>query len=311
MSKGKPKPEDVYLSVVIRNRNQAKNLRKLFEALMAQRCSFAWEIIVVDNESEDESLELCKQYDARVVYIGSHEWTPGRADNRGISAARGQLVLLCSTHSMPVGSRFLESSVAPFVDPQMAAVRCMHGGNKEETTAWYRHEDIHYESLEEQKIAESGTAWLARYPSAACCVIRRSVWEQVPYDERLEGLEDKLWASAVLSKGFKTRCSGEAVFAYNPTRTTRDVWKRENRMLIDLYRSRGYVALSWSHFFIKVVRTAALAPLVGIKYFVQEVISSIYLVIIPWQAKFAPRAGSISEYNKPRTEPRRQTAKIR
>jgi hypothetical protein len=177
----------------------------------------------------------------------------------------------------------------------------MHGGNKEETTAWYRHEDIHYESLEEQKIAESGTAWLARYPSAACCVIRRSVWERFPYDEKLEGLEDKLWASAILSKGFKIRCSGEAVFAYNPTRSPSDVWKRENRMFIDLYRSRGYVALSWPQFFMEVVKAAALAPLVGVRYFIKTFMSGIYLAIIPWQAKFPPRAGSLSEYKKPRT----------
>src|SRR5262245_53044493 len=101
------KPE-VYLSIVIRVRNEGRSLRQVFEALAAQRCSFNWEIIVVDNESEDETLELCRRYNARVIPIQRKEFTYGRALNIGISNARGELVLLCSAHSVPVGSCFLE-----------------------------------------------------------------------------------------------------------------------------------------------------------------------------------------------------------
>ena len=146
---------DIYLSVVIRVRNEAKSLRRVLEALRVQRCSFAWEIIIVDNESEDETDELCKQYKANVIPITRKEWTYGRALNRGISNARGQLVLLCSAHSIPVGSYFLESAVAPFVDPDMAAARCLFGSNNEQTAEWYTARDIQYRSFEEQQKAES------------------------------------------------------------------------------------------------------------------------------------------------------------
>jgi hypothetical protein len=198
-----------------------------------------------------------------------------------------------------VGSYFLESVVAPFADLEMAAARCLFGSNNEQTAEWYTSRDIHYGSLEEQQTAESGTAWLSLYPSAICCVIRRSVWQQIPFDEHHEGVEDKLWAMEVLRKGHKMRCCAEAVFIYNKHRGTRVAWRRNNRELRTWYRTLGYVPLSWPQFLVRVMRATLLAPLVGLRYFVQEVVSSVYLVSIPWQAKAAPQVGSLSEYDTP------------
>jgi glycosyltransferase involved in cell wall biosynthesis len=293
------KAGDIYLSVVIRVRNEAKSLKRVLEALRAQRCSFAWEIVIVDNESEDETGELCKQYNARVIPITREEWTYGRASNRGISNARGQLVLLCSAHSIPVGSYFLESAVAPFVDPDMAAARCLFGSNNEQIAEWYKARDIQYDSCEEQQRAESGKDWLTLYPSAICCVIRRAVWQQIPFDEHHEGIEDKLWAREVLRRGHKIRSCAEAVFIYNRHIGTRVVWKRVNRDLRTLHRTLGDVPLSWPKFFARIMRATLLAPLVGMRYFVKEVVSNMYLVSIPWQAKSAPRVGSLSENELP------------
>ena len=286
----------VDLSVVIRTRNQAKSLRHILEALEAQRCSFKWEIIIVDHESQDETVELCKQHKARIIRIRHEEFTHGRSVNLGISKARGELVLICSAHSVPVGSYFLESVVAPFTDPRVAAVRCIAGSDNQKLEGWYTARDVQYGSLEEQKTAEAGTGWLRNYPSATCCAIRRSVWEQIPYDEHLEYMCDKLWASQVLSKGFKIRCRSDAVFIHVRKMGYIEKWRRENRAYRDLYRARQYIPLSWSKFLVRIVRVALLTPLVATRYFVQNVLADAGLVTIPWQAKFAPRVSPPDYY---------------
>jgi rhamnosyltransferase len=286
----------VDLSVVIRTRNQAKSLRQVLEALEAQRCSFKWEIIIVDHESQDEIGELCKQYTARIIPIRHEEFTHGRSLNLGISKARGELILICSAHSVPVGTHFLESVVAPFTDPRMAAVRCIASIDKQQMGEWYTARDVQYGSLEEQKTAEAGIGWISNYPSATCCAIRRSVWEQIPYDEHLEFMTDKLWVSQVLSKGFKIRCRSDAVFIHVRKMGYIETWRRENRAYRDLYRSRRYIPLSWSKFLVRIVRFALLAPLVAIRYFVQNVVADVGLVTVPWQAKFAPRVSPPDYY---------------
>ena len=104
----------MFLSVVIPTVNRAGSLTKALESLSQQTYrSTGFEIIVVDNESQDETLDLCRQFQARVVSIGREEFTYGRALNLGIGHAQGELCLLLSAHALPVGSYFLETCVAP------------------------------------------------------------------------------------------------------------------------------------------------------------------------------------------------------
>lgn len=283
-----PLESPVDLSIVIRTRNQADSLRQILEALAAQRCSFKWEIVVVDHESQDETAALCQQYQARLVPIRHEEFTHGRSLNLGMSQARGALVLICSAHSVPVGAHFLESVVAPFTDPCVAAVRCLATIDHQQLGEWYQTWDVHYGSLEEQTTAEAGLEWLRQYPSATCCAIRRSVWEQIPFDEHLEYMHDKFWASQVLGQGFKiSRCA--AIYLHVRPRGYLEHWRRENRAYRDLYRARGYRPLSGSQCLVRIVRGALLTPLVAMRYFGQNVMMSVGLVTIPWQAKFPPQ----------------------
>ena len=83
--------QDIYLSVIIRTLNGAERLKQVFDALMAQRCNFNWEISCVDNGSEDETLELCREYRTRVIYL------PGRPIYFGRAAQPG-----CQQHSRKI-----------------------------------------------------------------------------------------------------------------------------------------------------------------------------------------------------------------
>jgi glycosyltransferase involved in cell wall biosynthesis len=287
----------IHLSIVVRTRNEGHSLKQLFEALAAQRCAFGWEVVVVDNESSDDTATICRQYNARVVTIGQADFTYGRALNLGIRHARGELVMLLSAHSLPVGSYFLQAAVAPFDDAAMAAVRCLRS-NSGHMTQWYRPIDIQYHSVEEQRLAEAGTHWTTMYPAANGCVIRRAVWEQIPYDEQLEANEDKLWASRVLRNGFKVRCCAEAVYVYTRRRPKWAEWRRHNLDYRSLYRMSGYVPLTWYQYMWRVSRAILLSPLVAGRYVAEALIWNTMLVTVPWQARRSPRAGSLAEFDK-------------
>ena len=291
----------VDLSVVIRTRNQAASLRQLLAALAAQHCRFPWEILIVDHESEDETAALCQQYHARLIPIRHADFTHVRSLNLGISHARGALVVICSAHSLPVGAHFLESVVAPFTDPCVAAVRCLASSDIEQLGQWYTPWEVHYGSREAQHSAEAGTAWLQEYPSATCCAIRRAVWEQIPYEEQhLEFLIDKFWASQVLEHGFTIRRSA-AIYLHVRPRGYLENWRRENRAYRDLYRAKGYVPLRWSQCLVRLGRVALLTPLIALRYLAQNVLTLVGLATIPWQATLPPRVRP-PDYYRPRTK---------
>ncbi len=64
-------------SIIIRNRNEAKYLRPVLRALSLQEVKNI-ELIVVDNESTDDSVEVARGFGAKIVTIGESSFTYGR-----------------------------------------------------------------------------------------------------------------------------------------------------------------------------------------------------------------------------------------
>ncbi len=288
------------LSIVIRCRNEANSLRNVLAALNAQRCDFDWEIVLVDNESEDDTRKIAEEFGARIVPISRQEFSYGRAINFGVAAARSELVMLLSAHALPIGSYFLNAAVEPFNDPQVAAARCLLVTSPRQLQTWYQPKDIHYASAEEQHKAEAGTAWVGEYPTGGCCVIRRSVWEEVKYDEQLESNEDKLWASHVLARGWKTRCCSEAVWMYTRKYGQSERLMREIRQQISLYRITGRAPLGVGKYLWLIVRSLLAAPLVAARYVYENFAWNTGLVSVPWRAKRSPKSGSFAEFDQKR-----------
>lgn len=286
------------LSILIRCRNEAKALEVVFQALRVQECNFDWEVIIVDNESSDNTREICKTMDARVIGISQTAFSYGRALNLGISEAKGELVLLLSAHSLPIGKSFLASAVAPFEDPKMAAVRCLMIGNDDQIKRWYKPLDIQFSSPEEQKIAESKPHWVGDYPTAGCCVIRKSVWEQVKYREELEANEEKIWASEVLALGYTIRSCCDAVWYYLRKRTKAEERKRLTMQNLSLYRFYGLVPMTVPQFIKNCTRVVLASPWVAIRHIYENVLTNYALVCVPWQGKAPPRTGSVKEFDK-------------
>lgn len=293
-------PSPLKISIVIRCRNEANSLRKVLAALSAQRCDFNWEVVLVDNESEDDTRKIAEEFGARIVSISRQEFTYGRAINFGVNAARGELVMLLSAHAMPIGSYFLNAAVAPFDDPQVAAARCLLVTSPRQLQTWYQPKDIQYASAEEQGQAETGREWLGQYPTAGCCVLRRSVWEEIRYDESLEANEDKHWASRVLARGYKIRCCAEAIWLYTRKHGTREKWRKEYREFTALHRLTGHVPLSWTSYFWLILRTLLAVPFVAARYVINNVVWNTYLVTVPWRAKRSPQPGSFAEFEQKR-----------
>ena len=89
----------VELSVVIPAFNAAETIGEQLQALVEQDWSAAWEVLVADNGSTDETAEVVGRIAAlhpRVRLIDAGD-TPGAsyARNRGVAAARGTSIAFC------------------------------------------------------------------------------------------------------------------------------------------------------------------------------------------------------------------------
>lgn len=183
------------VSIVIRAFNEEKHIGRLLAAIRKQTVRNP-EIILVDSGSTDRTLAIARPYRVRVVHIKPKDFTFGRSLNVGISAARGEVVVLASAHVQPMHQDWLTNLVTPFGDAEVAMAYGKQRGAKD------------------TKFSE-GQHWLRWYPERsnlnqahgycnnANAAIRRSVWKQNPFDEELTGLEDLAWGSWARQAGYK------------------------------------------------------------------------------------------------------------
>lgn len=202
------------LSVVIRNRNEGSHLRRVLERLAVQRTA-PHQIVVVDNASTDDSRAVVEQAGATRVDLAQGSFTYGRATNLGIDQTHGELILLLSAHSLPVGNHFVEDVTEPFVDPRVAAVRIPIAANTRELLSVGEWPPLDHSSPTSEIFR--------RGPAASGSVLRRSVWQDVRVDETLEAAEDKEWALRVLRRGSWIMPVANACYAYTKT-YSREAW---------------------------------------------------------------------------------------
>ena len=190
------------VSIVIRCFNEEEHIGRLLDGIGHQ--TIEPEIIVVDSGSTDRTREIAQAYPVRIVDIEPSEFSFGRALNIGCAEATGRVLVFISAHCYPSYDDWLESLVTPFEeDEQTALVYGKQRGN--EVTRFSEHR------IFEQWFPDHSDAD-QRHPfcNNANCAIRRSLWEQHPYDESLTGLEDLGWSKWALSEGLRLRYSAEA-----------------------------------------------------------------------------------------------------
>lgn len=83
--------DDYFVSVVIPTFNRADCLKRAVDSVLRQSCK-SFELIVVDDGSDDNTKELIKRYGSRVIYFYQKNSGVSSARNKGIALSRGEYV---------------------------------------------------------------------------------------------------------------------------------------------------------------------------------------------------------------------------
>jgi GT2 family glycosyltransferase len=106
------------ISIIVVTHNSAAQIGACLRALQQLRCDAAYEIVVVDNASQDESRAIVGGFDdVRLIAERENRGFAGGV-NRGTAAARGRLVALLNPDATPAQD-WLQQLVAPLDDPHI------------------------------------------------------------------------------------------------------------------------------------------------------------------------------------------------
>src|SRR5947199_41080 len=220
------------VSIVIRCRDEARDLGPVLEAVLAQERAPAAEVVALDSGSRDGTLALLARYPVRVDHL--ERFTYGAALNRGAALARGALLVYLSAHCRPLGRDWLARLMVPFADPQVIATFGRQvpvpGVNPIEALTTNRNFP---------PAPPPGVLF-----STANGAIRRAAVLARPFDEEIAIAEDHLWARGVAERIVYVP---EAVVAHShPMRLA--VWRARfyaHGLAAEYARRRRGVELPW------------------------------------------------------------------
>ena len=211
---------NVDVSILIRAKNEEKYIGKVLDVLFSQTYKNI-EIIIVDSGSSDRTLKIARSYPVQIYEIKPEEFTWGYSLNYGFKRAKGKFVVNLSAHALPLSNDWLEKLIAQFDDDQVAAVMS-NNLPLPDCNPFDRRGLIKKYNIPRQEIKGGPPYIFANYSS----VIRKSVWEEIPYDETLTYAEDHDWAIKVGERGYKIMYEPEAETYHSHNETLRQIYKR-------------------------------------------------------------------------------------
>jgi glycosyltransferase involved in cell wall biosynthesis len=227
-------------SVVVRVYNEEKHIGRLLAGILQQTVEDV-EVIVVDSGSTDATLAIASRFPVRVLSIKPEEFTFGRSLNLGCAQARGDYIVIASGHVYPVYPDWLEQLLAPFADPKVALVYGRQRGNRK--TRFSEHQIFAKWFPETSNPRQDHP-----FCNNANAAIRRELWQERPYNEKLTGLEDLDWAAWALSKGYYLAYSAEAEVVHVHEESARQIFNRYRREAIALKSIRPEARFHWWDF---------------------------------------------------------------
>ena len=179
------------LGVVIRFSNSAATLPAVLEALRRQTVQPDL-ILGVNNQSQDGSAALLQAAGATLV-----EWTQPynhpRVLNFALRHCPTELVLVLSSHTVLLAADAIERLVAAMSDPCTACASAKWDGDP-----------FYSDAIDWVELLRKGLKFCSIY-SNSMGMLRRSFWEQYPFDETLPSMEDGAWALEQVRRGYLCR----------------------------------------------------------------------------------------------------------
>lgn len=217
------------ISLVIPVLNAAEYIIDLIENILSQKPHVPGEIILVDSESKDDTVELASRY-RQVKIIEIKNFTHGRSRNLGAKYANGKIVVFMTQDALPKDEYWLYNLIKYFDDEEVAASysRQVPRDDAVFTERFFLETRFPDTKPAKRKLKKEGDVLSLEkvFFSNVSSAVRRSVLLEYPFDENLIMSEDQQLSRDLLDAGFAIIYASDSIVIHSHDYTLKDVFKR-------------------------------------------------------------------------------------
>lgn len=217
--------KDAVVTVVVLTKNPGLIFQDVLLGVIDQRTPWPYKILVIDSGSTDDTLDFVRRHrDVKLVQIPSSEFGHGKTRNLAVSLADTPLVAMLTHDARPYNEDWLFNLVKPALEnPNIAGVFGRHFAYPGASVFTKEELELHFNGLacyplvnksddEARYTSDQGWRQLLHFFSDNNALLRRSVWELIPYPE-VDFAEDQIWAQKIIEAGWsKAYADNAAVF---------------------------------------------------------------------------------------------------
>jgi len=188
------------ISFLIRTLNEADDLQKTLKLIHTQNGNHNIEVIIVDSGSTDDTLNIAKKNNCKILLMNQEEWSWGSSLNYGFENIKNDYVVIISAHCFLSSLDFINnleklvikySTIVGFYGQQIA-LEYYDPFEEYELYNWYPNKEVKM-NKKSQLIGISN----------ACSIVKRTIWLKYKYNDTVDSLEDSIWAHKVMDEGYE------------------------------------------------------------------------------------------------------------
>lgn len=182
------------VSIIIRTKNEERWIFSCISSILNQSYK-KFEIIIVDNNSTDQTLNIISQF-PKIKTVSIEKYLPGDSLNKGIECSNGEFIVCISAHCIPVNSDWLKF----LVDTIKSDDKCAGCYGRQVPLAFTPNVDKR--DLFTVFGIEKRIQYKDYFFHNANSIIRKNVWNKIPFDNKITNIEDRVWGKSVINQGY-------------------------------------------------------------------------------------------------------------
>ena len=198
--KGLEIAKKIDVSIIILTRNAGTLFKDVLTNVFKQDYE-GYEVIVIDSSSDDNTVNIAKQFPVKIIVIDPKGFGHGKTRNFGAKIAKGKFLVFLTQDAVPRNISWLTELIKDLNDKKIAGV---YGRQIARDDAVPMEKFFYFKMYHDKKIVwnKNNIKYDEIIFSNANSAVRKNFLLENPFPENILMSEDMEWALTMIDKGF-------------------------------------------------------------------------------------------------------------